>query len=185
MRTVGVILQGGRSRRMGRDKAAVVVDGRTMRARVRAALASVSDEIVQLGGQLGGQPGDHVVVAVAIDDVIADPGDGPFVAVLALLSSGRGNRYVVAAVDQPRLDEATLRRLLDVDLDLDGGVCFEGEPLPCVLRAGARARVAALVAQGERRVRALATTTLVPTDAERRAIVNVNTPEDLAALAAR
>ena len=171
MRTVGVILQGGRSRRMGRDKATVVVDGRTMRARVRAALAEVSDELVQLGGP----PDDE-------DGVIDDAGDGPFVAVLALLGSGRGDRYVVAAVDQPRLDAPTLRRLLDVDLAADGAVCFDGEPLPCVILAGARARIAALVAQGERRVRALATKTVSPSPHERAAIVNVNTPEDLAAL---
>jgi molybdopterin-guanine dinucleotide biosynthesis protein A len=170
VRTVGVILQGGRSRRMGRDKACVVVDGQTMRARVRAALSAVSDAIVQLGG-----PHDD-------DDVIDDAGDGPFFAVLALLHSGRGDRYVIAAVDQTQLDAATLRRLLDVDIADDGGVCFDDEPLPCVLAAGARARIAALAAQGERRVRALSTTTIPASPRERAAIVNVNTPEELAAL---
>jgi molybdopterin-guanine dinucleotide biosynthesis protein A len=157
---------------MGRDKASVVVDGQTMRSRVRAALAAVCDDVVQLGGPPGGG-----------DDVIDDAGDGPFVAVLALLSCGRGDRYVVAAVDQPRLDASTLQRLLDVELDDDGAVCFAGEPLPCVVRAGARGRVAALVARGERRLRTLATTTLAATAHEQAAIVNVNTPADLAGLA--
>jgi len=172
VRTVGAILQGGRSTRMGVDKAFVVVDRVTMRASVRAALAMICDGIVQLGG-----PGD------GIDPVVADPGDGPLLAVLELLRTGLGDRYVVVAVDQPLLDAATLGRLLELTLDDDGGVCFADEPLPCVLPAGARARVEALARAGERRLRALATTTLAPTPAERRAIVNVNTAADLARLA--
>jgi molybdopterin-guanine dinucleotide biosynthesis protein A len=169
--TVGAILQGGRSSRMGADKAFVVVDGVAMRDRVRAALAGVVDEIVQVGGADRG-----------VDTVVSDEGDGPLRAVLALLHSGRGDRYVIAAVDQPLLDAPALRRLLEVDLASDGCVCFEDEPLPCVVRAGARDRLAALVARGERRMRALATTTLVPSSCERAAIVNINTRNDLAAL---
>jgi molybdopterin-guanine dinucleotide biosynthesis protein A len=171
MRTVGAILQGGRSSRMGRDKAFVVVDGVPMRERVRRALAAVVDEVVQLGGVAGG-----------VEDVVVDAGDGPLLAVLALLRSGRGDRYLVAAVDQPLLDEALLRRLLEVDVGTEGGVAFVDEPVPCVLAAGARGRIEAVARAGERRLGALTTTWLAPTTDERRRLANVNSPDDLRAV---
>jgi molybdopterin-guanine dinucleotide biosynthesis protein A len=161
---------------MGRDKAGVVVDGLPMRAHVRRALAAVCDEVVQLGGPRDDDDGD---------DVIADAGEGPFLAVRALLHTGRGDRYVIAAVDQPRLTRAVLQRLLDVDVGGDGAVCFVDEPLPCVIAAGARARVDALADAGERRLRALTTATLAVSDDDRRVLVNVNTPAELASLAAQ
>lgn len=178
MRVVGAILQGGRSRRMGVDKATVVVDGMTMRARVRAALVAVVDEVVQLGGLPPPGAADDVT-----DPVLHDPGHGPFLAVKALLESGRGDRYVVVAVDQPLIDPATLRRLLDVDVGADGAVCFEHEPLPCVLAAGALRRIESLAFSGERRVLALSTKTLQPTPSELRALTNVNTPHERDAVA--
>jgi molybdopterin-guanine dinucleotide biosynthesis protein A len=134
----------------------------------------VADEVVQVGGVVAG---DEVVVP--------DPGEGPFLGVLALLRSGRGDRYVIAAVDQPLLDAPTLRRLLDVDAGVDAGVAFADEPIPCVLPATARPRIEAAAAAGERRLRALATTTVTPTTDERRCLRNVNRPEDLASLRAR
>jgi molybdopterin-guanine dinucleotide biosynthesis protein A len=169
MKTVGALLQGGRSSRMGQEKANVVIGGQTMRARVRAALAGVVDEVVQLGGRENGS-----------EPVIADPGEGPLGAVVALLHSGRGDRYVVAAVDQPFLSSTVLTRLLSVELADDGAVSFAGEPLPCVVQAGARTRALLLASSGERRLWTLMTTTLPPSAPERRALRNLNTPHDVA-----
>jgi molybdopterin-guanine dinucleotide biosynthesis protein A len=155
---------------MGRDKAAVVVAGVPMRARVLRALRAVCDEVVQLGGPTG----DAEVV-------VPDDGAGPFLAVIDLLARVPGDRFVIAPVDQPLLSPGLLRRLLDVDVGVAGGVCFDGEPLPCVLAAGARDRVALLAAAGERRMRTLATTSIAPTDHERSSLMNVNSPADAAA----
>jgi molybdopterin-guanine dinucleotide biosynthesis protein A len=156
---------------MGTDKAAVVVDGVPMRTRVRASLAATCDMVVQLGG-----------IGDGVDVVLPDDGQGPFLAVLGLLRSGLAERYVVVAVDQPLIEPGTLQCLLDADPGGDGGVSYADEPVPCVVRAAAVARVERLAAAGERRLRALATTTIAPDARQRRTLVNVNTPIDLAAI---
>src|SRR5256885_9103738 len=43
------ILTGGQSRRMGRDKALLVLDGRTLLERTLATLAEVADEVIIVG----------------------------------------------------------------------------------------------------------------------------------------
>ncbi|MDP2342311.1 MAG: molybdenum cofactor guanylyltransferase [Deltaproteobacteria bacterium] len=162
----GAILHGGRSSRMGRDKAFVVVAGQPMRDHVRAALLTVCERVVQVGGQ---------------DADVVDDGDGPFAAVLALLRSGIAERYLVCPVDQPFLTAAVLQPLIDVDDDvpLNQIVCWEGEPLPLCVRASALPRLERLYAQGERRMKAATTTTLVLPSELGTQLRNLNRPEDL------
>ena len=45
----GIVLTGGRSRRMGRDKCAIVLDGRTLLQRVVDALDGAVDELLVVG----------------------------------------------------------------------------------------------------------------------------------------
>lgn len=168
---IGAILQGGRSRRMGRDKALVVVDGAPMRDHVAAALAATCDRVVQLGG-----PGADVTDLVA--------GDGPFGAIVALVESGLAGEdgvYVVAPVDMPRLSGRVLQRLIDACADAEAAA-FAGHPLPVVVRATARDRLRAAYDAGERRVKAIATA-VVDVDADDAgALVNVNSDDELARL---
>lgn len=157
----GAILHGGRSTRMGRDKAFVVVDGKPLRDHVRAALLTVCPRVVQVGG-VGGD--------------VSDDGDGPLSAVLALLRSTIAERYLVCAVDQPFLSAEVLQPLIDVD---DDAVAYDDEPLPVCVRRGALSRLQVLHGQGERRMRALTTTTLPLPAALRAQLRNLNRPEDL------
>lgn len=172
LKPLGAILAGGRSSRMGTDKARVIVDGRPMADSVRAALAEVCDGVIVVGGP---------------DADVTDPLEGPLSAVAALLRSGRAHRYLVAPVDQPRLQAAVLLRLLDAravhPAATDVGVAFVGEPLPMLIDAGASARLDEILSRGERRLRA-AITLEVDVDDSSAALVNVNTPADVAALAA-
>ncbi|HRC61654.1 MAG TPA: NTP transferase domain-containing protein, partial [Dehalococcoidia bacterium] len=48
-RTAAIVLAGGRSRRMGRDKAALVLRGRSLLQRALDAVGAVVDEIVVVG----------------------------------------------------------------------------------------------------------------------------------------
>jgi len=160
---------------MGTDKALVVVDGRPMADSVRDALAAVCDGVIVVGGP---------------NADVTDPLAGPLSAVAALLRSGRAARYLVAPVDQPRLQASVLQRLLDAraaathlhPASNDVGVAFVGEPLPMLIDAGASARIDELVSRGERRLRA-AITLEVAVDDSGAALVNVNTPADVEALA--
>jgi molybdopterin-guanine dinucleotide biosynthesis protein A len=180
---VGAVLQGGRSSRMGTNKALVSLDGRALRDHMRALLAPLCERVVLVGG----------VDADVVDDP-ATAGDGPFAAVLSLLRSSAGERFLVVPTDMPALPPALLRALIDHDDADDGGrdVAFAARPLPLLVHRRSLSRIAAAYAAGERRVRALAEVVVdVPAPAVGVAVdvdsafANVNTPADLAALAAR
>jgi molybdopterin-guanine dinucleotide biosynthesis protein A len=96
---IGVVLAGGRSRRFGRDKAQVLVDGEPLVERVRGVLRRVLAEVVVVGG--------------AHQDIADEEVDGgPLSAVVSAWRwAGRERPLVVVACDLPNLDEATVRRL--------------------------------------------------------------------------
>lgn len=153
---------------MGTDKARVVVDGAAMAAHVRRALGEVCDEVIVVGGD-----------GADVDDAR----EGPLLALLALLRARPGRTILVAPVDQPRLTPAALAPLVAACGD-DDGVCWADEPLPLCLGPAALARLEARIAAGDRRVFAAVTRVLpIVDDAVRGALVNVNTPADVAALA--
>ena len=96
-----MVLAGGASSRMGRDKAGVAVEGRPMISWVVGALESVTDRVVVAGRPDGweGRPG------------VADlPGlTGPLAGLGAALRLGEP--VILVAVDQPWVRTETLRRL--------------------------------------------------------------------------
>ncbi|MDX1448269.1 MAG: molybdenum cofactor guanylyltransferase [Acidimicrobiia bacterium] len=119
-RTIGVILAGGRSSRMGTDKASVEVGSSTMLDHVGQALGQVADEIVVAGRSepIGGYP------------VLADPGvphRGPLAGLAAAATAHATSDLVVVAVDQPWVRPETLTNLVATARDLpvlpvDGGI---------------------------------------------------------------
>lgn len=173
MMVVGALLAGGESRRMGRDKAGVLLDGKTLAEHALAALRAVSDRQVVLGHGRG-----------CPDDVPrlpdAEPGQGPSAGLRALLASGLGDLYVLLPVDMPGVRAEHLAKLLAARGEARA-VCFARagrlEPLPCaiatdaVLPAGERSLHALLSAN------ALVTVELSETDAA--ALRNINSPADL------
>lgn len=193
VRVRGALLAGGQSRRMGRDKAAVVIDestGETLGARVLAALAAVCDDVVVLGHGRG-----LPASLPRLEDGVADA--GPAGGLVALLERGGAERFLVVAVDMPGVDADVLVPLLgalDHHPDALAAVYSQGEPdgpvatpLPVALRGGvrggARDVVSPAVALGERRlgqlIGALSPARLpIP---RRRSHENINTVEDLQA----
>ena len=141
---VGAVLTGGASTRMGRDKAAIVIDGRTMADRVADALrAAGADEVVTIGGARG---------AVA-DDV---PGEGPLAGIVTAVRWAGGRVVVVAPCDLVAPDPGALRALAAaVEDGAVAAVPAPDRPLPIAVADGA-ALIEAFAA-GERAVhRALA-----------------------------
>ncbi|MDA8070551.1 MAG: molybdenum cofactor guanylyltransferase [Actinomycetota bacterium] len=109
-RTVGgVLLTGGTSRRMGTDKATMVVGHRSLAERVAARLQAVADPVVEVGQ---GVSGVDIVVSEA------PPGGGPLAATLAgaeaLWSAGCHGPILLVACDLPLVTVALLQWLADV-----------------------------------------------------------------------
>ncbi|MDE0231673.1 MAG: molybdenum cofactor guanylyltransferase [bacterium] len=101
-----MILAGGRSRRMGRDKAMTLLDGRTLLDWVSAALSLVVSEVIVVGREEAGS-------LRAIPDALPG-GRGPSAGIVTGLRAAGGGPIVVLGVDQPWVRPATLAALLGV-----------------------------------------------------------------------
>lgn len=190
-RTAAIVLAGGQSRRMGRDKASVVLAGRTLLQRVVDAVATVVDEVIVVGA-----PGRDLPVVECARPLrlVSDPveAQGPLAGLIAGLEASAAERFVVVACDQPLLDPALLRLLLG---RLEGASVavpvIEGRPQPLgsAVRHEVLPALQAAFAEGERAARVIARLdgavlvseeewrTVDPTG---RSFVGVNTPEELA-----
>jgi molybdopterin-guanine dinucleotide biosynthesis protein A len=116
-----IILCGGASRRMGRDKAALDWDG-------RRAVDRVADLARAVGAQALVAAGADLGLPWVADDAA---GAGPVGGVLAGARALGSPRLLVLAVDAPTITPEDLAPLL-----ADGG-CYEGLPVPMVLDASA------------------------------------------------
>ncbi|HET9180612.1 MAG TPA: molybdenum cofactor guanylyltransferase [Candidatus Angelobacter sp.] len=93
----GFVLAGGKSTRMGHDKAALMLEGRTLLEHALATLRHVCREAVILGSrQLYGDYG-----AVVLEDIF--PGCGPLSGIHAALSHTTTEFNLIIAVDTPFL----------------------------------------------------------------------------------
>jgi molybdopterin-guanine dinucleotide biosynthesis protein A len=188
----GVVVCGGQSRRMGRDKARLEVAGETLLARVVRELSSVVGEVVLACG-----PEERYAdlgLPLALDGV---EHGGPLAGIVAGLEAVRAPRALVVACDMPRLDARLLSALVARAEDEALDVCFlEGpggiEPLCAVYGRRCLPAMRAALAAGRRQVRAflgeekgLAVGRLLESELDealRRSepATNLNTPEDLA-----
>lgn len=147
-----VVLAGGSSRRMGRDKARLVLDGQRLVDRVAARMATVADHVMVASGPR----------SLGRDDEVADAPElaGPLAGVLAALRSSSAQVLAIVPVDAPATDPALLVRLADwcVGQDRAAAVAVTGtrvQALHAVVAVAARDAVEARVADGERSPRGL------------------------------
>jgi molybdenum cofactor guanylyltransferase len=182
----GLVLAGGRSRRMGRDKALIEQDG-----------VSLLEHAFRLADALT----DGARVSVRADQVL-DPERrrfpqvvdryrdmGPVAGILSALQAEPGADWLVTACDLPNLDRATLAFLLEhapSDAPLTAyrsAVDGLPEPLCALYRSGSEALIAPFVERGIFCPRKI----LIHNEAvlldlpERDALLNVNTPGELTA----
>ncbi|GAT07215.1 molybdenum cofactor guanylyltransferase [Mycolicibacterium novocastrense] len=182
----GIILAGGASRRMGRDKATLPYEGTTLVERMVSILAPRCAPIFVIAAP--GQALPALDAEVLRDEV---RGVGP------LLATGRGLRAAaeagselafVSAVDMPLLTVELIDELVAPALRVEADVVlpWDGRDhyLAGVYRTALAGRVDELIAAGERSMRALVdrvdTQRIVMP--EQRALTNVNTAADLAAI---
>jgi molybdopterin-guanine dinucleotide biosynthesis protein A len=176
----GIVLAGGQSRRMGRDKAMLPWEAGCLLDHMQALLREAGAAPVTVSGAYPAYGG--------VEDVI--PGQGPLGGLHSVLQRLSDGIAWVVPVDMPRLDVTLLHRLRDAPEA--ACVIFAGQPLPMRLRidASTRATVAQLLADvhGPRSLRVLQQTlgTLeLPgvQDAAGR-LINCNTPEQFKELVA-
>ncbi len=105
--TVGVALAGGRSVRMGRDKAQVLVNGASMLEHVTTALREVCDQVLVVGRASGQVRGV---------EYLADLGEshrGPLAGIVAAMVATQSD-VIVVATDQPHIRPSTLQHILNL-----------------------------------------------------------------------
>lgn len=182
----GVLLAGGASRRMGRDKAWLELDGEPLAVRVLRVLDEVCDDVVVASGD-----GRRLGALGRLQVCDVDEGAGPLAGLVAGLEAARHELVAVLAVDLPNAHAGVLRRLAwlwrgesAVVPDVDGRL----EVLHAVWARSAGTRLRARLATGDSAVtaaaRALAARRAGPEvwgdlDAAGRFADNLNSPADL------
>lgn len=152
----GVLLTGGASTRMGRDKASIRLAGSTLTLAERA--GELLEAAVSPGPAIEVGPGSSRLMRAA-DLGVHDPGTGPLTAVVAgreaLERSGFSGPVLVLATDLPWLTPEVLSWLVGFP---GGGsvvpvVAGRSQPLCARWSVGDLGRAVALARQGERSVR--------------------------------
>jgi molybdenum cofactor guanylyltransferase len=146
MPRIGVILAGGLSSRMGRDKAMLPWQGRPLIEHQIATLQAVGLDNVQVSGERPDYRG--------IADPIAHA--GPLGGIAGVAAACADAELLIVPIDMPRLQPALLQRLLTLSTSA-GSTHFDGHVLPMRLRldASCRAALNALMAAGNERDRSL------------------------------
>ena len=189
VRVSGAILAGGKSRRMGRDKALIELDGKPLYLGIAQRMAEIADPVFiapGTSGRLGALPFPEIPDAL--------PDAGPLAPIASALDGSPHQLLAVVAADMPYASPAIFSLLLDVLKDeqavipiTDRGsqslhALYSRAALPVIEAALSekRFRVRDVLAQLEvREVGESEWRTVAPSG---RFALNLNTPTDLADL---
>jgi molybdopterin-guanine dinucleotide biosynthesis protein A len=187
---LGVVLAGGASRRLGRDKAALPWTGTTLARRAAAVLAEACGEVV-----VAGPAGSAPTGIEAVPDRF--PGCGPLAGLHAGLERAGGRPIFALACDLPFVEADLVRYLVAFAEARVGEASNEGawvaadaggmQPLCGVYSPAARAVAAARLRAGELEVRGFFAAiggVAMPITAELdcyrpELLLNLNRPDDL------
>lgn len=178
-RPVGVVLTGGASKRMGSDKATLVVDGKPMAVRVADAMWEAGCHPVEAQG------GDVAAIEQYGLRTIPDrqPGCGPVTAIRDALYRHAGADVVVAACDLVDLDSHTVRSLIEAgnpDVEVVVATTDGERHLVGWWRAGSAERLQELIGRDIVSYRAvLDELRTVDVEVGTASVRNVNAPADL------
>ncbi len=182
----GFVLAGGRSRRMGTDKAFLQLDGRTLLVRVLDLLRALTPQV-----GIVGPAAKFTAYGLVIEDVYA--GRGPLAGIHAALTSSTTELNLIMAVDLPLISESLLRFLVEQARASDAVVTVPRiaggyQPLCAVYRRAFAPLALAALESGKNKIDALfapATTRILEESELNRfafgaaMFENLNTPEDL------
>lgn len=177
---LGAILVGGRSRRMGRDKALIEIDGVALVDRGAAALAGAGCRAVVAIG-----PASLAGAVTAVDDLY--PAQGPLGGILSALAAAGSygaEVVIVVACDLPGLESCALASLMTplADPAVDAVIARSDrlEPLCAAWRTRCASRLQPEFDRGVRAVhQAIDDLRVVEMPLPARVLYNVNTPDQL------
>ncbi|MGB5489275.1 MAG: molybdenum cofactor guanylyltransferase [Woeseiaceae bacterium] len=180
----GLVLAGGRSRRMGQDKATLRREGRSQLSYVVEQLDGLVERIF-VSARADQQDDPERSQFEQIVDRYEDL--GPVAGILSAMDEYPGVDWLVLACDLPNIDTATLTNLLDkraVDKPFSAYISSHDglpEPLCAVYAAGSSEIVRRFVADGMHCPRKILirSDTLLLQQPNANALDNVNTPDDL------
>lgn len=183
-----VILAGGKSSRMGRDKAFLPIGRKTLVERVAETMQRLTARVTVIG---------RADIADRLDDLLPDdvevitdlvPEMGPLMGVYTALMHATHDTVICVPVDMPDLSYALLRTLLDAlvpGVDAVAGATPDGwQPFPLVCRTSASQTVGQLLDGGRGALKDLlhgpTGKIIALTDADLIGCYrNLNTPDDI------
>ena len=170
----GLVLAGGASRRMGRDKARLPIKGKALCAIMAETLRAAGCDPVLISGPGG------------IKDMY--PGQGPLAGIHAAFDHlGKAEAMVIVPVDMPALSAQSLKALIEANGEV---VLYAGQSLPLKLAnvTHIRQRLEAILSEKggdwsiRNFVRGLKARPLDAAGISARELVNLNTPDDVKTL---
>lgn len=186
MQVTGIILAGGKSRRMGRDKSTLeLVAGLSLLDSVEQALLQISDDVIVVNNK------DERVRSSQVREVTdVYVGGGPLAGIHAGLQAARHETAFVVACDMPFIDLDLINYLLAASAGYDVTILRDGdrlEALHAVYRKSALPVIERSLAEGSYKVTAILSQLQVNyIDVEtiagdydyQRILTNINRPED-------
>jgi len=146
-----VVLAGGDSRRMGRDKSLLPIAGKPMIAHIVDRLRGLFDDIV-IGG---GRPGDYDFLGLEVVPDFA-PGQGPLMGIASALPRMKNDLGFVIACDMPDFELGFISRMASkaerYDLVLPVNSRGEFEPAFAYYRRSVAETARAVLAEGGRSI---------------------------------
>lgn len=179
----GIVLAGGKSTRMGRDKSLLRVGGTTLLGRTLHVLAGIFDEVFVVADRADRFDGLGNVGVV--EDLVPDI--GPLGGIYTGLKESANPSCFVVACDMPLLDPGAISRQLSIwpaaEADaLVPVVNGRAEPLHSVYAKECLPAIEQQMERGDHRVRALFDVVRVhfwhPGPEDVRSFANVNTPDE-------
>lgn len=181
----GLVLAGGESRRMGRDKALLVRDGHSQLAHIAALLEGITERVYVSSRQDQQDDPERSRFENIVDRY---EGIGPIAGILSAMDAHPNADWLVVACDLPNIDEATLSFLIANAKQEQPFTAFKSnhdglpEPLCALYRCGSDATIRQFVEDGlvcPRKI-LMRSDTLLLEQPNPVALDNINTPDDLA-----
>ncbi len=159
-----VILAGGKSSRMGKDKALLPFAGKTMLENIVELVHSIFDETLIIVNDRSKAKGLHLYEARVYEDLIKNR--GPLGGIYTGLLYSKNVANCVFPCDMPFIDELLIRDLIDFWQEDVDALCFEDpkgdmQPFPGIYNRALRFLVRTLLDHGETSMRHLMEVALV------------------------
>lgn len=155
LKASGIILAGGRSSRIGTDKAYLNFEGKPLLHRIVDVLDPVAEQIIIVGKQKFRQRDAYLAAREVVVTEDLYPGKGPLVGIYSGLAAAKYDYGLVVACDMPFLNPGLLRFMFRAAEGYDGAVIYDGqhyEPLHAVYAKSCLAAIHQAIRQGERKV---------------------------------